>query len=372
MAEVEKLLDLAYRKYQENDLEASLNVYDEAIVAGGDKATINYYKGIVCEDRHKDDMAIEFYEEAVKYGEKFTDPLIRVYEIYSQLGKNEEALKVIDRMIEISPDLFFNYDLKFKFLFNLGNLEEANEVLEIIEGKFPPSDEITLDKVKLYTILGKFTEVLDIVESVDENSDIFNECLKEKGKIAAFEGDINRSLDILREVNRNNPLDIETIYLIGTFNILLGDFQEAKEYLEGLKSIRYSEDLSYFLGMYYYGAMLRVSNNEDVDDYFRKLLVRYVEYNTNNPNNLSLMVLRGICLYETQQYEKSLKLMDYALTICEDFAEVHYVKSLVYNKLDKHEEEEKERNLVTSSEPRLGMLLVVLEGMNEYINNVSE
>lgn len=370
---VEEYLDQAYRAYQDDMLEESLALYDEAINAGGDKANINYYKGIVCEDKYKYDLAIEYYMESIEYKDEFIDPLVRVYEIYSQLNRNDEAIETIDRMIEISPDLYFIYDLKFKFLFNLRKLEEADSLLKTIEEKFDNSDEIILNKVKLNTIIGNFPLVVEVASSISEDSPIYFECLKEKAKVLAFQGDIISSIELLKVVNSNMPSDVETMYLIGTFDLLLGEVEDARNYLKGLTELKYSEDLCYFLGMYYYGATLKLFKEEDTDKYFKKLLVKYVEYNTNNPNNLSLMVLRGICLYETKQYDKCLHLMDQALKLCESFAEAHYVKSLVYRELNDVENETREQELVTTSEPMLGMLLVVLEGMNEYIvDSVSE
>lgn len=334
-----------YELYEKDEMIRALDLCDKVIDEHKsdnlNKSIALYYKGLIYEDKCDYDNAIKYYKLSVNNNKEYAEPLLRQYEVYRKLNYLNKAYDVIEEYIRLHEDEFYGYDLKFNFLFNMRLYQEAEEVIKECEEEFEYSDVVLLNKVKVYVMLGRLDEALKIIEDNKLNEGIELDLLLEKSKILAIKEELNESLKILLDINSRVPNNNEIIYLIASIYMIKGRLKDAKYILKPLIDIEYCEEMSYLLCLYYYGVTIKEESLKESEEYFSKLLRRYNIYSINDPNNLNILLLRGICNYEIKDYKEALRITQYIESITTKIDEVEFLKALVYKdtgNVEKYEE----------------------------------
>ena len=82
-------------------------------------------KGESLESAGETESAITFYLRALKYNPGDQNLYIRIAELYSTLGKTEEGIKILDKLLSFAPDNNEALYLKGKYLFSLKKFSDA-------------------------------------------------------------------------------------------------------------------------------------------------------------------------------------------------------------------------------------------------------
>jgi tetratricopeptide (TPR) repeat protein len=199
----------------------------------------------------------------------------------SNLGKNEEAIKYLDKALEIDPNNANALTSKGLALYNLGNYQEAvkyhDKALEINPNGGPALNNKGL---ALYG-LGKYDEALEYYDralEIDPNGGPAALLLSNKG--LAFEklGKHQEAIKWCDKALEINPNNGEALSTKGSAFYNLGKFEEALEYCDKALEInaKYVDVLNtkgsalYMLGKYeealeYYDKALEIDpNNADI------------------------------------------------------------------------------------------------------------
>ncbi|MBE6049146.1 MAG: hypothetical protein E7214_00400 [Clostridium sp.] len=324
---------------------------------------ITFKKALIYEAKSEYSKSLHYLDKAFDLG-GYVDALIKKYNIYLYLNDNNEALKVIDKIIEINENLYIGYDLKFNLLFNLGLYDEAFKVIKITEEKFEASSIITLNKVKSLVRLKRFNETEKIIKQEKDNIDIQYDLKIEEGMIEAFKGNVREAIDLFKEVYKIFPNNIKLIYLIGSFSLLGGEVDESHEYFKKLLDIEYSQEQIYLIGLYYYGVTLKLKNSDKVQEYFNALIRKYSMYSMNYPNNLTITILKALVMYELNRCEEARKIIRRIEAITSKTVQTTFVQALLYKKENNIVEYEKAKDYIAEKDEVLSSMLKVIEGGN--------
>lgn len=332
---IENSLNEIYAIYEKGNFEEAIRLCNKEILretSEEKKSLLSYYKGLIYEDKCAYEKAIESYEKALRYKKDAIDPLIREYEIYRYLNQLNSLLEVINRIIEVRPDDFLGYDLKFNLLYSLRLYKESEEIIKLIEENFDEDKIIDFMKVKLYVSTCRYSEALKIINIEDKNSNMYYPMLREKAKIELLTDNIDKGIEILKEIYNFNSEDLETIYLLGSMYMMKGKLEEANEYFENILSLKSSTEYPYLLGLYYYGVTLKYKSLSLANEYFKGLLRKYNGMSMRNPNDINILLLRSMLLYELERDKECLELITYIEDISSNIYSTVFIKSLVYRR----------------------------------------
>lgn len=359
-------LEDIYELYEASKIDEALKLCDDLLKTHKDnrvnKSVIHYYKGLIYEDKSEYNKALASYEKAIESNSsEFIDPLLRQYEVYRGLNYLNEALEVIEKIIRLYPEDFYGYDLKFNFLFNMGAYEEAEKVIEYLDSEFEESPIILLNLIKVYTMTGKADEALKIIEDNLEHSDIHYDLLKEKGKTLLIKEQFDESLSIFQELNNKFKENSEIIYIMSSIYIMQGKLEQANKVLKSLLDLEATTDMSYLTGLYYYGVTLKYYSQDESERYFKALLRKYNTFSMNSPNDLNILLLRGMCCYEIKNYNEALRIADYVDNLSPGISETIFLKSLIYSGNQEAEKYELSKKTLEKTSNMLYQILLKIE-----------
>jgi len=156
------------------------------------------------------------------------------------LGKEQDALLALEKVIEINPSSKHAYCEAGKIYFNKGELEKAEEnfaqYLKFVRG----DRDVNVYLAKIYLALEKYSHVISILQNFSNKDD---ECLILLAKAYWRKGNLQRAEEILNSVNdRENT---EVLRLLGIVLSSQGKIELAGKCLN--KAVDFSEDKFFVL-----------------------------------------------------------------------------------------------------------------------------
>lgn len=363
---MELTLEGIYKLYENDKIDEALLECDnlqKAIDDKQNKARIRYYKGVIYEDRRDYLNALKCYEDAYKLY-KFIDPLMRSYEVYRAQNLLNEALEAIEKIIEEFSELYYGYNLKFNFLFNLQQYTEAEKLMEFIEENFEENSLITISKIKLLVMMKKNDEAIKLIEMNKNNLEIKYDVLKEEARLYILRNNFDKAIEILQNLHFKITENYEILYMLGSLLLVKGKITEANKVLSKLLDIEYCTDLFYLQGLYYYGLTLKYESIEKSKNYFAKLLRKYNTYSQISSNDLNILVLRAICNYEIENYEEALRLIEYIDSLTIEIPELSFISALIYKALQDEEKYMELKDKLEKEDNIMYEMLIKVEAVN--------
>lgn len=211
----------------------------------------------------------------------------------SLTGKNEEALKVIDKAIKIKPDFAQAYNKKGDFLFKLGRIKEALDCY---------------------------------LKSKELNSNIQNNYY-DLGRSYLMLGDYPNALENFKIANRMKPqTDIHAF--IGKIYFEQGSYKDALLSFENVLR----EDDHHTMSSYYYAIILTQEGSLDrARGYFNKVIEKYARLVRSKPNFAEGYYYLGKCYFYLGEYEKAEENMMLAIKNDTDAITNHYSFEMFYS-----------------------------------------
>lgn len=315
--------------------------------------------------------------------------------ILFEIGMNREAMKIIDKVIELNSDWCLGYTIKAKFLAQTRQFESALQNINKATEFHPNYPEHMLFKADILRNLGRYDDALLIAEKFfekDEELEYYNF----KSNILSSKGDIDGAIEELEKAIKKDPKDINLLHNKIFLLIRKEKFDDALELIFELRKI-YPNDagLYSFEGEIYnyktqfkkalksyniaikldpsdylsYGAKSAILNNDlneskealinvnkglDIKPYAKELLYNKIiilgnlkkfddaletvnkalEFYTNN---LEFIDLKANILIELDRVDESTKLVKKLLKIAPNFGDYYHTYGKIFLKSKEYE-----------------------------------
>ncbi|MBO5238622.1 MAG: tetratricopeptide repeat protein [Lachnospiraceae bacterium] len=368
-AEVEKKVSKDGRVYfHMGNMSAKLEQYDRAISeynaairAGLTDGFLFYNLGNVYEERGNVDMALRnFTKAALKAPEEPRFPVKKALLLMSD-KRYEEALTVLEQVIERFPDLFEGYHFCVQVYQHLHRFEDAEKLLTKAIDMFPADVSLCLDRARLQTTMGNYKKALEMLEEIEQmdKSDVEarNICF-EKGKVYLIMEDSEKAIayfENCKQYENEHQVDVESRFFLTLLYKIENDYQKMYENVKSIHEV--ADDTSFSKTTYYLWPLsLRLlGKEEEALAAYRESISVLRLMSLKKTVELDVYLLRAACHRDIKEYEKAHELVDFVTTLYPDLAETHFVKASIYDAENNQEAAEKEREIGKKINPNASL-----------------
>lgn len=341
----------------QGETEEARTEYNKAVSLGYDNDQIYVNLASDAEDRGDFETAMNYYNRAIAINKFNPYPKARKVQILIQLKKYAEALSVCDSLIETNPDIFEGYHYKFALLTELNKMEEAEVLLDRAIQLFPDDEAFFYDKARLYQSKGEFEKALAIIdEKINMNDDNRTAMVSFKSELLLATEKVDEAEKLVDEEFYKSH-DGEIAFLRNSIAIAKKEYDKV---LECSKFILDNNDIDnyYYAAMYYHAlALNKLGRTEDAKAAFEEALLFFRAACSKTPGQLQLYFYRAMCHEELKQYDNALELTEYILNVDNDIAEVHMLRSKIFEAMGNSDKAQGEINQAKSINPDIVKML---------------
>lgn len=210
----------------------AIELYSKYLEKNPEDAAALYELGSIYFEQNRLDEALEKVGKAVSINPEnkwFKTLLVQVYQEQKDF---RSAGKIIKKMIEENPDNIENYqDYALNFIYQ-GEYKEAVDVYDQIEEKIGITEQISVQKQKLYLLMGKYK---DAVEELEALVDAYPEEVKFLEMLAEMyitEEEWDKALETYERILEVDPENPYINISLSDYYRKKGDDEKALEYLE--------------------------------------------------------------------------------------------------------------------------------------------
>lgn len=289
-----------YQKAKELD---QCYVYlNKALKFGFDSSKIFFYRGLIHEINGNYEEALSFYNKSNIKNKSYMDPRYRTYRIYRMLGDDMLIEKSLNEIIENNKKEYKGYRLLFEFLLSKNRYRDGKNLLEKAKKIFLDSEELKFDLVRIYIKITKYEMAEDIIKSIPEDSENYKIFQIEQAKLEGMYKNYYIARSILEKKNVYDERNPEILYLLGIYNIRIGDFKNSCKYLDKLILLD-SNNLAVIIGYYLNACSYRfIEEKEENIIRFKKIYKFYSNKLLENKRDTKLIVLKILVLLEIDDY----------------------------------------------------------------------
>lgn len=95
--------------YADGDLEGAMEQFRTALDLSPQNSEINHYIGRIYYDKGQKELALSYYEDAVRYNIYDSVSILGIGQIYFDLGDTENAMKYYNMSIDVAPNFALAY-----------------------------------------------------------------------------------------------------------------------------------------------------------------------------------------------------------------------------------------------------------------------
>ena len=290
--------------------------------------------------------ALKYYNKALSKDKFRADIMLRKIEILIGMDKIEEALENLDLFIQINPDLFEGYHLKFLILIENNRLQEAQQILQSAMAMFPEDEGFLFDKVILFEEQQKIQEALEILETVFKNNNS-KIVLNEKAKIYLSQNEVQKAKNTLKQIidlNKDEFNEDSSFYLIMIY-ISENDYLNAQKYIDEIIEYK-NEGIYYYSALFLKGQVIKALYGQNsCKDYYENTVGILRQGSLDYPDNLDLIIYRGIIYKELENYERALEMANYILAISDNIGEAYLLRAQIYEAMGDIEKSQSDKKL---------------------------
>lgn len=301
--------------YFTGNYDKSLEVYDLALNMDSNNPEIWFNKGIVLAELRQIESAIQSFEKALEINPNFYEAQYYKWLYSLKSSKHEEVLENLECLIEDTQNenCWFNAG---ETLVKINQLENAIRVLDRALELNPDFTKARLLKVISLFDLGEYEKSLDVLNYFSETKVNEPEIFFWKGKVLLKLGQYENSIEALNKVLDTNPEDIKSLYLkidaLSKINVCKKDGMEYKEIVESKEEPPVAKKAE------------TISLENDL------FLLQVDKKCQEKPNK---WYEEGVKLTENKEYEKAIESFDKALAIDSQCPRVWEIKGLIFLKL---------------------------------------
>lgn len=345
----------------QEDTATGFEYYNQALSNGYDNAQLYYSMGLLSEEHGDIDTAVRNYTLAIKKDPLRPDIRVRKIQLLIFSEQMPEAMKEIDEMILINPDIFEGYHLKFSVLLQLNQLDEAEVFLEEAIELFPEDPDLMIDKSSLLIDQGKPDEALELLRKLEDEPWIDDACRRkiciERAQIYATREDAETATSELEKANAISQaadlFDSEVVFLLINCHLATEQFDKMLEYAIELKDK--SEDDYYKNSARYFEpfALKNLGRMDEATPIYLDAISEFRSQALDSPGNMDAYILRIMCLRDIEQYDKALELIDYVLELQPESPEPRMVRVTILEALGREEDALAEAELIGDVLPKI-------------------
>lgn len=232
------------------------------------------------------------------------EPRYRKYYIYKMLNDFSFVEDSLKEIISYDRGNYTGYSLLFDFLMSKNREKEGFKLLSEAKKIFGELDLLKLDLTKAYLKVKEYKKATEIIDTIENNEELYSDFQVELSKIKVVNGKLKDAIELLENNFVYNEENDELLYLLGIYNLKLGDFKESSKYfskLEEKDSDNLLVKISYYLNAYSYKFIEDEYNNENR---FRKIYNLYKIQSLSNPYDVNIIIFRILTLIELKEYRK--------------------------------------------------------------------
>ena len=333
-------------KFLQDNQQDGKEAYLKAISLGFSDIDIFINYAIICEENEDYYKALKYYNKALSKDKFRADIMLRKREILIGMDKIEEALENLDLFIQINPDLFEGYHLKFLILIENNRLQEAQQILQSAMAMFPEDEGFLFDKVILFEEQQKIQEALEILETVFKNNNS-KIVLNEKAKIYLSQNEVQKAKNTLKQIidlNKDEFNEDSSFYLIMIY-ISENDYLNAQKYIDEIIEYK-NEGIYYYSALFLKGQVIKALYGQNsCKDYYENTVGILRQGSLDYPDNLDLIIYRGIIYKELENYERALEMANYILAISDNIGEAYLLRAQIYEAMGDIEKSQSDKKL---------------------------
>lgn len=339
----------------------AITEYNSAISAGLTDGYLFFNLGSVYEEKGNLDLAIRnFTKAALKSPEEPRFPIKKALLLMYE-KRYEEALPVLEQVIERFPDLFEGYHFCFQVLEHLRRFEEAEKLLAKAIDMFPADVSLCLDRARLQTSMGNYNKALDMLNDIEKmkNSEVESRNIAfEKGKVYLIMEESQRAIEYFEKCKASEEeykVDVEVRLFLTILYKIENDYQKMNENAKSILDV--ADDSSFTRVAYYLWPLsLRLVGKEaEALEAYKESISILRLISLKRSMDLDVYLLRAACHRDIKEFAKAHELTDFIMTIYPDLAETHFIKASIYEAENNMEEAEKEREIGNKINPNAGL-----------------
>ena len=342
------------------DMALGFENYNKAISNGFDDAQIYYNIALMHEENGEMDLALRNYTKAISKNAIRPEFRLRKAQLLMHLGNYPEALETLDELILTNPDVFEGYHVKFTALMHLRQYDKADEVISKAIELFPDDVDFMLDKCALLTAQSKHDKAFQLLKEIEAkaggNAIVLSKLYMERAQIHATKQEADGAIAELEKAKaiaiEHNAYNYEAQFLLINCFAVKKDFEKTLEYSRELIERTDGED--YFTSTAKYYIPYSLKNLGKMDE-AKPLYIEAIDdlraAGLQSPGNLETYLLRAMCHYDLDEFDKALDLVDYVVKIKPDLPEPRLQKIAVLEAMGKKKEADEEKKAVNAMLP---------------------
>lgn len=309
--------------YQMEGLKAAaIEKYNKAIISGYNEPQLFFHMALMYEEEGRLDQAVKFYGKVILMDPLRTDARIRKIKIQIGMKAYEDALNSVNELMLIDSDLFEGYHYKASIFSAMGRNDEAMKVLDEGVKNFPKDTKFLLDKVNILTMQNKKEEAKELISSLIANDDLGptekRHLELERARIYAAEekpDEMIESLKAAKEYSKqHNPEDIdpEATFFLASCMLKKEEYDLVLQYS---KELQECGNMTYALPAYYYAprAVFMKEGLDAAKEMYKESISLLRKITLEKPQLQDGYLFRALCHKDIGEFDKSLKLCEYLL-----------------------------------------------------------
>ena len=345
--------------FMTDDPHEGLKNYQLAISSGFDGDDMMYFMGIAYEHLNDDEMALRYFRKAIAKNPSMPDYQVKAILALMRLDSPERAEEMTDELLRTAPELFDGYHLKTQLLSRRGANRQARDFAERAAKRFPEDADLTFDYIKCLALTQEYELALKELSRARrmkyflEASQDFNFL---EAQISAETQDYDRAMDCCRRCiaeEAEGRFRGDARFLLMNLALFQRDYAETLRQAEALVAAK-REDSFYYAALYYRAFSLRqTGQGEAAEKAYRDANSFYRLRTLKEPDETELYLYRAMCLKDLGDYGKAMDMLNFLLNLGADFAEIHMLKSEIYDTLRQGAQSKAEREKACQLKPAL-------------------
>ena len=278
--------------------------------------------------------------------------------IYLADDKYDEALETLDEMQKILPDAFEAYDLRAQILCAHGKHSEALEICEAGCRRFPHDPNLALSKLKVLVEMGNMEQAKELLHTM-KTKGIYEAVLKEaaiqESIICLGEQDTDKTLAVLLSANSKLGGDSDIVYLMLDVYGKTEDYEKTLQISEELIKLNpgvfYESTARYF----HAHALDKLGRETEAKAEYKKLTVTLRRTTIDNPAFYEGYIYRLLSHTRIGEFDKALDLAEYIENLYPERADSHTFRYFIYKEQGDMDKAEIERKAALAINPNVNL-----------------
>ena len=323
----------------EGDIITARRNYFKAIENGYNDDCLLYNMALVDYSTH-DYISCKYYLSAIlERNPKNIQARIKMIELLINEKKYEDVCKYSEQIIMINPNIINIYHYYFYALLQLNNLEKALEINRKAISLFDNRYDFVFDRIMLYYEQERYSEALDYLNSCFiDNPKAMKRFLHQKAKIL-FKLKKYDECEKLIEGIDDKDIDDEIRFILLILFLSKEKYDKAIELCSSFEE----KNIYYFISLYFKGYCLySIHKVPEAQSTFEIAKQEITLALIDEPDNINLLVYRIMCEIYLNNLELAKELVDYAILLDEKCTYLHFIRGVIFRKMNEIEKSNEE------------------------------